>query len=107
MAGRSSDLGPLRVAVWDRGNVRRSPGGVAERSNAPVLKTGVRHHRTAGSNPAPSAQPVPICPGLLDFLAPGPPTDRKRLSPLDAAVDRSGRRSFSRVFAAALVERRR
>ncbi|MEA2155024.1 MAG: hypothetical protein QOE11_1164 [Solirubrobacteraceae bacterium] len=31
------------------------PGGVAERSNAPVLKTGVRSHRTAGSNPAPSA----------------------------------------------------
>jgi hypothetical protein len=30
-------------------------GGVAEWSNAPVLKTGVRQPRTAGSNPAPSA----------------------------------------------------
>ncbi len=32
-------------------------GGVAERTKAPVLKTGVRQTRTAGSNPAPSANP--------------------------------------------------
>jgi hypothetical protein len=31
-------------------------GGVAERSNAPVLKTGGRAPRPAGSNPAPAAQ---------------------------------------------------
>ena len=30
-------------------------GGVAERLNAPVLKTGIRVSRIAGSNPAPTA----------------------------------------------------
>ena len=34
-------------------------GGVAERSNALVLKTRVRQPRTAGSNPAPSARALP------------------------------------------------
>ena len=41
---------------WRQASIGAAPGGVAERSNAPVLKTGVRQPRTAGSNPAPSAR---------------------------------------------------
>jgi hypothetical protein len=51
----------IRQCLANRRAVTLNPkfqiGGVAEWSNAPVLKTGVRQPRTAGSNPAPSALP--------------------------------------------------
>jgi hypothetical protein len=56
-ATRPPQFAPGDAASRRMGSWPLAPGGVAERSNAPVLKTGVRHHRTAGSNPAPSAQP--------------------------------------------------
>ena len=88
--GRDSRWGrrvaPYGIVGWS------SPGGVAERSNAPVLKTGVRHHRTAGSNPAPSAQLAEsvefaaLCGVDRQRGAQTPETDQGRWRPREPAI---------------------
>ena len=94
-----------------------SHGGVAERSNAPVLKTGVRQPRTAGSNPAPSAVVLGIAcargrfrfllmlQGLPQFAA-GTRSKPRRTGHLLATLGEIGRQICASIEIFALPPRR-